>query len=206
MTASELALNALLQRQDGLITRRQARQELSDKAIRCRVRSGRWRRVHHGLYLTRAGEPSSADERRRLWIASLTAGHGRPAPLAGVTALRRLGLDTGPAPGDATIHVLVPTSRPARNPPPDVLVHRTRRLIEADVCPTTDPPCTTAARALIDAVEWAADLLAATVVLHAVRRQRLVSAEQVRPVLARLPRLSRRALIVAAIRDDLPVG
>ncbi|GAA2864846.1 hypothetical protein Acy02nite_14060 [Actinoplanes cyaneus] len=193
------ALHALLHRQDGLITWQQARQQLSDKAVRHRLRSGRWRRVHHGLYLTRADD---ADDRQRLWIASLTAGHGRPAPLAGVTALRLLGLDTGPVAGDLPVHVLVPASRPARHTPPDVVVHRTRRLGSADVCPTAAPPCTTAARALIDAVEWAADGLEAMIVLGAVQHQQLVSSAQIRPVLARLPRLTRRELIEDTVLDD----
>ncbi|MFI1987830.1 type IV toxin-antitoxin system AbiEi family antitoxin domain-containing protein [Actinoplanes sp. NPDC020271] len=200
---NDRALTTLLDRQDGLITWQQARRQLSDKAVRHRVRTGRWRRVHHGLYLTRADDT----DRQRLWTASLAAGHGHPAPLAGVTALRQFGLDGGLLPGDAPVHVLVPAGRPARHTPPDVLVHRTRRLSSVDVCPTAAPPCTTAARALVDAVEWAADGLEAMIVLGAVHHQQLVSSAQVRPVLARLPRLARRALIEETVFDgdwDLP--
>ncbi|GIF07316.1 type IV toxin-antitoxin system AbiEi family antitoxin domain-containing protein [Actinoplanes siamensis] len=187
-------LDAILTRQAGVITWHQARRVLSDKAVRHRVRTGRWRRMHRGVYLTRHG---SVTDRQFLWIASLAAGNGRPALLAGVTALRSLGLSRA-GPG-FPVHVLVPTSRPDRDPPLGVLVHRTRRLSSTDVCPTVAPPCTTAARALVDAVEWAPDDAAATIVLAEVRRQRLVSSAQVRPVLARLPRLSRRQLLTGTV-------
>lgn len=197
-TRNAHALHAILTRQEGLITWRQARQQLSEKAVRHRVRSGRWRRVHRGLYLT---DTDDLSDRQRLWIASLGAGNGRPALLAGVTALTQLGLSRPPSPVDGRIHVLVHTSRPDRDPPFAVLVHRTRRLSGVDVCPTVSPPCTTAARALVDAVEWAPDVTTAMSVLGAVHRRRLLSSAQVRPVLARLPRLSRRDLIEQAVFD-----
>ncbi len=199
---SARALSAILTRQDGLITWQQARQQLSEKTVRHRVRTGRWRRVHRGLYLTGDGEVT---EQQRLWIASLGAGNGQPALLAGTTALRLLGLDRPP--GGGPIDVLVHSSRPDRDPPPAVRVHRTRRLSSVDQCPTIGPPCTTAARALVDAVEWAEDTLAAMLVLGAVHEQRLVSSAQIRPVLARLPRLSRRELIEEIVFEgewDLP--
>ncbi|WP_436521596.1 type IV toxin-antitoxin system AbiEi family antitoxin domain-containing protein [Actinoplanes sp. HUAS TT8] len=194
-------LGAILRRQDGVITWRQARQQLSEKAIRHRVRTGRWRRVHRGLYLT----GDDLGHRQHLWIASLGAGNGRPALLAGLTALRHLGLG---GPGDPAVHVLVPANLPDRDPPPAVRVHRTRRLSSVDVCPTSTPPCTTAARALVDAVEWAEDRLDAMLVLGEVGRRRLVSPAQVRPVLARLPRLARRDLIERTVFDgewDRPI-
>jgi hypothetical protein len=202
---SAQALSALLTRQDGLITWHQSRRFLSEKTVRHHVRAGRWRRVHRGLYCTR---PGSLTERQLWWTASLGAGNGRPALLAGATALRMFGLrrfawdarpPVGPVIGIRPMHVLVHSSRPDRDPPDGVKVHRTRRLSSIDVCPTISPPCTTAARALIDAVEWADDRAEAALVLATVRRHRLVSEAQVRPVLARLPRLSRRRLIEEAV-------
>ncbi|AEV82858.1 hypothetical protein ACWT_1839 [Actinoplanes sp. SE50] len=189
------AVDAILLRQHGVITWQQARRHLSEKAIRHRVRSGRWRRVHRGIYLAHS---ESCTRQQYLWVASLGAGNGRPALLAGVTALQVLGLQRLPA-DPLPIHVLVHISRPDRDPPPGVRVHRTRRLSMVDVCPTIAPPCTTAARALVDAVEWATDGDDATRVLAAADGQRLVSPEQVRPVLARLPRLSRRRLLERAL-------
>ncbi|BCY06844.1 hypothetical protein L3i22_019320 [Actinoplanes sp. L3-i22] len=194
-------MNALLIRQAGLITWQQARRFLSEKTVRHRVRAGEWQRIHRGLYCAR---PEEAGERQMWWAASLAAGNGRPALLAGASALRVFGLRRfdwagwpagGLVLGVLPVHVLVHSSRPDRDPPDGVRVHRTRRLSSVDICPTVSPPCTTAARALVDAVEWAGDRAEAAMVLATVRRHRLVSQAQVRPVLNRLPRLSRRRLI-----------
>ncbi|GAA2669107.1 type IV toxin-antitoxin system AbiEi family antitoxin domain-containing protein [Actinoplanes palleronii] len=207
------AFHELLIRQDGLITWQQARQFLNEKAVRHRIRSGRWTRMHRGLYLTHTG---ALTERQHWWAASLGAGNGRPALLAGVSALHLLGLHQptsarprpprphSPASPPETfepVHVLVPDARPDRNPPPGVIVHRTRRLCTADSCPTVAPPCTTAARSVIDAAQWAFTDTEAIALIASAFQQRLVSEAQIRPVLARIPRLARRRLIETTVAD-----
>lgn len=183
-----------------MITWQQARRHLSEKAVRHRVRSGRWRRVHHGIYVAHTGPIT---ERQRWWIASLGAGSGRAAPLAGVTALRLHGFrSTRPAGGDhGPVHVLVPHRLSDRNPPPDVIIHRTRHLPMSDVFSSTLPPSTTPARAMIDAAQWALTDTAAITVIAASFQQRIVTADQVVPLLEVPRKLVRRSVIEAAVRD-----
>jgi hypothetical protein len=193
---SDPALAALLERQRAVISSRQARRHLSESAVRHRIESGRWRRVHRGVFLTHTGPVGRAEG---LWVASLAAGNGRPALIAGVTALRVLGLRL---PDDAEpIHVLLPAHLTDRDPPPGVVVHRTRHLSRADARPGTAPPCTTAARSLIDAARWSLTDAGAVSLIAATFQQRLVTAAEVDAVLTTRPRIRRRPLIESAVAD-----
>jgi hypothetical protein len=188
-------LEFLLLRQDGVLAWRQARRFLSEKAVRHRVRSGRWRLAHRAVYLAYNG-PVTVKQRR--WIASLAVGNGRPALLAGSTALTHLGLRGWP---ETAIHLLVPAQRADTDPPTGVIVHRTRRLTRRDVHFAGTPPCTMPARSMIDAAQWAATDAGAVTVVAATFQQRLVDLGDVRPVLATMKRLRRRAVIEAAVAD-----
>jgi len=188
-------LEFLLLRQDGVLAWRQARRFLSEKAVLHRVRSGRWRSAHRAVYVTHNG-PITIKQQR--WIASLAVGNGRPALLAGSTALAHLGLRGR---HEGAIHVIVPAQRVDTDPPAGVIVHRTRRLIRQDVHLSGTPPCTMPARSMIDAAQWAATDAGAVTVIAATFQQRLVDLGDVRPVLARMKRVRRRAVIEAAVAD-----
>ena len=65
----------LLDAQCGIVDRAQAKQAgFSDRQIWHRLRSGRWQRVHEGVYATFTG-PLTRDA--RLWAALRRAGEGR---------------------------------------------------------------------------------------------------------------------------------
>jgi very-short-patch-repair endonuclease len=188
-------LDFLLFRQSGVLSRRQALRHLSAKAIQHRLRSGRWRSAHRAVYLTHTG-PLTVDQ--RLWVASLAVGGGRPGFLAGVSALAVLGLRGYPS---RLIHALAPANRRDRDAPPDVVVHRTRTLPRADRHVVASPPCTMPARSVLDAAQWAGTDERAVTIVAAAFQQRLVGLIDVEPVLARMPRLRRRAVIAAAVAD-----
>jgi hypothetical protein len=192
----------LLFRQHGVVSRRQALRYLTDRAVRHRIRSGRWQNPHRGVFVTHGGPLT---ERQRKWIAVLavgSVGHGRGAILGGLSALGVLGMRRYSSPD---IHVLIAAHKQETDPPRGVVVHRTRILPPEDRHMTGDPPCTMPARSLVDAAQWARSDRDAIAVIAAAFQQRLVGVQDMRPVLARMPRIKRRALIVAAV-DDAAAG
>jgi hypothetical protein len=181
-------LNALLRRQDGVISVPQAQRYLSRSAIRHRLHSGEWRLKHRAVIIAHSGRIT---ERQRLWVASLAAGAGEPALLGGRTALTLVGLQGFPS---RLIHVLLPADRRENDPPSHVVIHRSSRLDPEDIDADGLPPRTTTARSLVDAASWArSDAEALTVVTLAFRQQ-AVTLDGVRAVLRRLPRAKRRRL------------
>jgi hypothetical protein len=95
----------LLDVQCGIADRSQAKQAgFSDRQIWHRLRSGKWQRVHEGVYATFTG-PLTPDA--RLWAALRRAGDG--AMLSHETAAEAHGLIDKPA-GKA-IHITVPAGR-----------------------------------------------------------------------------------------------
>jgi hypothetical protein len=109
----------VLDAQHGIVAKAQARQAgLTQKAIRYRLRSGKWRYVRRGVYATFTGElPREA----RLWAAIRRAGPG--AMLSHETAAEVHGLIDKPS---AKIHITVPhRRRPAQKKPiQGVVIHR----------------------------------------------------------------------------------
>jgi hypothetical protein len=95
----------LLNAQCGITDRSQARQAgFSKRQIWHRLQSGRWQRVHEGVYATFTGKlPRDA----RLWAALRRAGEG--AILSHETAAEVHGLIDRPA--SHTIHITVPAAR-----------------------------------------------------------------------------------------------
>lgn len=90
--------------QFGLVTRSQARAAgLSEKAIRWRVTSGRWLRIHPGVYQT---QPGRQDWTVRAMAALLYV--GGPAGLRGRSAGHAWGLLPEPS---GPIEVLIPSAR-----------------------------------------------------------------------------------------------
>jgi very-short-patch-repair endonuclease len=96
----------LLDTQCGIIDRSQAMSAgLSHGQIVHRLRSGRWQRVHDGVYATFSG---SLSREARLWAALRRAGEG--AMLSHETAAEVQGLISAKVPG-STIHITVPKHR-----------------------------------------------------------------------------------------------
>ena len=176
------------------MSRRQALRHMSSGAVQRRVASGRWQIAHRGVYVTHSG-PVGRRERR--WVAALAAGSGRIALLGGLSALETLGFRDR----TAGLHILVPAKLTVRRPPAGVIVHRTSVIDPGDIHRTGSPPGTMPARSLIDAAQWAADDNRARAIIAAGFQQRLVCAADVEPVLLRMPRARRRALIAEAVRD-----
>ncbi|MEU8242011.1 type IV toxin-antitoxin system AbiEi family antitoxin domain-containing protein [Actinoplanes missouriensis] len=199
MRDTDPELRDLLRRQQSVITWQQARRLLSEKAIRHRVDSGRWQRAHRGVYLAHSGPIT---EPQRWWIAGLSAGEGGPALLAGSTALLICGLRRPRDRDDtAAVHVLVPDSRVDRDMPLSVITHRTRHFPREYVRSPGYPPCTTAARSLIDAAQWALTDTAAITLVAAAVQQRVVGVDEAGVALRARRRVRRRRVIAAALAD-----
>lgn len=190
-------LTALIDMQDGVVANWQARRFLTEKAIRHRVASKRWRRVHRRVFVTYGGPLTL---RQRQWIAVFAAGPaatGEPAAcLAGISALQVHGLQGITV---DRLDVVVPVTR-AFTPPPGVVVHRVRLPAE-DRHPASRLPATTIGRAVVDAAAWARSDDQARLVIAASFQQGLVTAPEIGRVLDRMPNTHRRRLIIATTRD-----
>ncbi|WP_430783979.1 DUF559 domain-containing protein [Actinoplanes sp. G11-F43] len=184
--------------QAGILTRRQALCHLTARTVERKLSSGRWRSAHQGVYVTHTG-PIEHPARR--WIAVLAT----RGLLGGLSALETLGFrgprdHRGPreSPGNR-IDILLPAHRKPDNPPPGVVVHRTTTLPDSDLHLMGRPPGTMPARSLVDAAQWASSDRRAWAVIAAGFQQRLVSADDIQPVLARMRRARRHALITEAV-------
>jgi hypothetical protein len=186
-------LTWLLFRQDDVVSYEQARRFLSEAALRHRIDTGRWRRVHRRIYVAHSGPVGPA---QRLWIATLAAGQG--AVIAGGTALDGYGLHRHAGPG---IHLLVPANRQPRTVPRGVIVHRTTVLPAEDVHAMAAPPRTMPPRSVVDAAAWAGSDDTACAIVAAAFGRHLVTQEEILAVLDRLPRTRRRSVIMSAARD-----
>ena len=116
-------LRYLAGNQCGVISRPQAlRAGLTTDMIKFRLRSGRWRLIHRGVYVTFTGVPA---RRARLWAAVLSAGPG--AMLSYQTAAELQGLaDKATNP----IHLTVPHRRHI-SAGEGISLHRSDRAVEA---------------------------------------------------------------------------
>lgn len=186
--------NRLLLRQAGVITTRQATAHLSEKAVRHRIASGRWRRVHRGVLLTHTGTVTPT---QRLWIASLAAGDEHPAPVGGLTALIVHGLRSIRSPA---VHVVVPAERRVVVPK-GVVVHRVGDLPMGDRTTWTSPPSTTPGRSVVDAVQWARSDNEARLIIASSFQQRLVRLDEIDRVAERMPYARRRSLLIRTAWD-----
>lgn len=180
----------LLGFQGGVITPRQARAAgLSDKAIVSRLRSGRWQKLHTGVYATFSGVPPRD---AMLWAAVLRA--GRRSVLSHQTAAELHGLLETPA---QLIHVSVPSgSRVVR--PEGVMIHYSGRLDQARH-PVLAPPRTRIEDCVLDLVDAAVAVdEAASIILRAVGSRR-TTAERIVAAMDQRPRLRWRRHALAAL-------
>jgi hypothetical protein len=117
-------------------------------SVTAKIRSGRWQRMHRGVYATFSGEPPRIAV---LWAAVLSAGPG--AMLSYRTAAEIAGL-SGKA--SQLIHVTVPAERRVSRTP-GIIVHRSARAGQA-VHPALLPPQTRVEETLLDLAGTAASL------------------------------------------------
>jgi len=190
------ALRLILFRQDDVISRRQALRVMPEARLRQLVASGRWVRPCRGVFVAHNGPLTPT---QRSWVAALCAGAGRPAPLAGISALVAHGLRGYDS---YLVHVYLPANMrcTVADRPKYLIVHRTRQLSRVDLH-SARAPRTTAARAALDAAQWASSDDQARALITAAFQQRLVVATDMRDALARLTRVSRRDLIAATVND-----
>lgn len=183
-------LRDLLDRQDGVLSRPQAlRGGLSSKTVEARLRSGRWQRLHTGVYAAYSGEPSRA---AWLWAAVLRAGPG--SALSHQTAAELYGLLETPA---TAIHVTVP--RHARlTRPPGVVVHYSSRL-ELSRHPALTPPRTRIEESVLDLTEAAASLDDAISLVLRANASRRTTAARIAAAMAARPRMRWREELSAAL-------
>jgi len=140
------ALRYLAGNQYGVISRPQAlRAGLTTDMIKFRLRSGRWRLMHRGVYVTFTGAPGRS---ARLWAAVLSAGPG--AMLSYQTAAELQGLaDRATNP----IHVTVPHGRRV-SAGEGISLHRSGRAVEA-VEQRSYPPRTRVEETVLDLTQAA---------------------------------------------------
>lgn len=123
-------LRYLAQQQHGVVSRAQAMKAgLSPGMIKFRIRSGRWRQLHPGIYATFTGTPGHG---AWLWAAVLAAGPG--AVLSHQTAAELQGLADKAV---STIHVTISAttgtwSGPTACPSPGGRFRSRRRTVGGD--------------------------------------------------------------------------
>ena len=131
-----------------MLTRAQALQTgLTDKYLVAALRSGRWQRLHTGVYAAFSGRPPRGAQ---LWAAVLRAGPA--AVLSHQTAAELQGIGHQAA----VIHVTVPPGRQVTSAR-GLAVHRCTRLDQARH-PTQLPPRTRIEETVLDLAEAAAGL------------------------------------------------
>ncbi len=140
------ALRNLARHQYGVVSRPQAiRAGLSPDVVRFRITSGRWQRLHPGVYATFSGIPGRG---AWLWAALLAAGPG--AVLSYETAAELHGLADKP---HNPIHVTVPRQRHVAAVE-GVCLHRSARWAEATQ-ERAYPPRTTVEETVLDLAQTA---------------------------------------------------
>jgi Transcriptional regulator, AbiEi antitoxin len=140
------ALRLLAQRQNGVVSRSQAIQAgLSADMIKFRLRSGRWRLMHRGVYATFTGVPGRAAQ---LWAAILSAGPGAVLSYETAAELHRLADRAA-----ETVHVTIPHDRRIAAAE-GVCLHRSARAADA-IQGGSYPPRTTVEETVLDLAQAA---------------------------------------------------
>lgn len=189
----------LLERQSGVISRRQALASgLAPHDIRRRVRRREWATVHPGVYVDHTGPPSWV---QRAWAAVLLAW---PAALCRESALR-----AADGPGrrrtseDEPVDVAIDRKRGVVAPP-GVRVHQVAHLADR-VQWNLGPPRVRLEEAVIDvAADQQRDFDAIAVLADAVQARR-TTAGRLAATLAARQRVSRRRFLAGVI-DDIASG
>ena len=184
-------LAARIRGQSGLVSRDQALSGgLTEKTIRCRIESGRWLRLHPGVYLT---EPGRDDWSMRAVAALLHV--GPPVALCGKSAGHAWSLL--PDPGD-TISVVVPFGRSGRMRD-GIEVIRSRHMRER-VDPSAWPHRTTAEDTVLD-LSQGRSLDRAVALAGKARQLHLVTPGSLLRALDHRPGQSHRSLLRLALGE-----
>jgi very-short-patch-repair endonuclease len=184
----------MLLEQGGVLTYQQLRDGgLSAGAIRRAADSGRWRRLHRGVFHVAAGEPELPS---RMWGAYLAT--GRTGVVGGTAAGHYWGLLTGSLPEAAPVLVLVPeaqhltTGSLATRRVPDPL----RRAH-----PARQPPVLTVEHTTLDLVGGATSAGHAVELILRACRMRLTTPDRIAAAMAQLARQPRRQLLREVCAD-----
>lgn len=185
----------MLDSQRGIVDTAQTRQvRIPVKAVRHRLESGRWRRMHRGVYATFTGEiPREA----KLWAALKRAGTG--AMLSHETAAELHGLTDRPS---RHIHITVSRSRrPAQQKPiRGVVIHRSD-VSRPQRLPEWLLPRTRVEDTVLDLVAAAATFDEAYSWVSRAVAERLVAVPMLRAALADRTRMRWRAWLTDALAD-----
>jgi hypothetical protein len=183
---------ALIAMQCGVIGRRQALGcRLAADTIETLLRTGRWRRLHRGVYAAFTGEPV---RQAQLWAALVRA--GPDAMLSHETAAELFGFALG-AEASGPIHVTVPGDTHPRRIR-GVVVHRFDRARETRY-PYLLPPRTGIEDTVLDLAAAARTIDEAFGWLGRAAGGRLTDAERIRRALSRRPSIRWRADLLKAL-------
>jgi hypothetical protein len=186
-------LDRLAQIQHGVLSAQQALGGgLNRDMIRSRVRTGRWRPLHNGVYATFTGTPP---REAILWAAVLRAGSG--ALLSHATAAELHRLVDWPS---AAIHLTIPASRrvvPIRG----VVLHLTARAEQA-AHPTQLPPRTRIEETVLDLAQAAATAEDACGWITKGLSRRLTTQDRLSRALSRRQRVRFRAELCEVLSAD----
>lgn len=188
------SLAELAEQQSGVLTRSQALSAgTTDRIIKSRLDTGRWQRLHYGVYAAFSGPPS---RQAVLWAAALRAGDG--AALSFRSAAELDGLCDQPS---TLIHVTVPARRRA-TAIRGVVVH-SRTDAQRAVHPSRLPPRTRIEETVIDLADCSRDPAEAVGWITAAIGRRLTTQHRLRDSASGRSRLRWRADISRALSSDL---
>ena len=185
----------LLDAQSGIADRTQARHAgFSKRAIRHRLQSGKWRRVHHGVYVTFTGK---VQREQRLWAALRRAGPG--AMLSHETAAEVHRITDKPS---ALIHITVSASRrPGQHRPiRGVVIHRSDQSRPARL-PEWELPRTRIEDTVLDLVAAAGTFDEAYGWISSVLSAKRVTVQGLREAMAERSRIRWRTWLTEALAD-----
>jgi very-short-patch-repair endonuclease len=183
----------LARRQAGVITRAQAMAAgLTRHAVYARLASGRWQRLHAGVYAAYSG-PVARES--RLWAAVLGARPG--AVLCHQTAAELHGL-LEPRKGGA-IHVMA--RRGSIVAPMSGVVVTYSGRVDAARHPTLEPPRTRLDETVLDLAEMERTATGATAWILDACASRRTTPEKLLAAMDARPRMRRRKILLAALGD-----
>jgi hypothetical protein len=180
----------LLDYQAGALSRAQAKRAgMTGRQIDTAARSGRWQRLHAGVYAAFTGEPGRVT---LLWAAVLRA--GPKAVLSHHSAAELQGLSAMPAPA---IHIMVPAGRQIA-PISGVVLHYSS-LVTRERHPALRPPQTRVEETVLDLAGGAASLDEALGWIFRACGSRRTTAERIASAMARRARMRWRTELAAAL-------
>ena len=183
----------LLRLQHGMIATWQADYAgLSVATMKNLARTGRWQRLHHGVYAAFTGQPPRDAV---LWAAVLRA--GPRSLLSHETAAETYGLINRPS---KLVHVTIPQAQ-RLDPVRGLVIHRSVRDLAQIRDPGLLPPRTMVEETVLDLVQAAADFDDVVALLARACQRRLTFPVLLRQSLASRPKCRWRAEIREALGD-----